>query len=119
MAYKLCPRVVFPNKKAFVDDVFSTLAEKTMLTYVHLTLVNCISATCTFDLWMSKGAHDVFAIVVNFLSNNFLAKHIITELFEVFDTSDVAMVPRLQQLLHKFFLTQKILVYVMDEGSNL
>jgi len=70
-----------------------------MLTYVHPTLVNWISATYTFDLWMSKGAHDVFTIVVNFLSNKWEAKHIITELFEVFDTSGVVVAPRLQQFL--------------------
>jgi hypothetical protein len=44
---------------------------------------------------MSKGAHDVFAIVVNFLSNKWEAKHIIIELFEVSDTSGVVMAPRL------------------------
>jgi hypothetical protein len=95
MAYKLCPRLVFPSRKTFVDDVLSRLVEKTMFTYVHPTLINCISATCTFDLWMSKGAHDVFVIVVNFLSNKWEAKHIIIELFEVFETSGVAMAPRL------------------------
>jgi hypothetical protein len=66
---QVCPKVVFPSRKAFVDDVLSRLVEKTMLTYVHPTIVNCISATCTFNLWTSKGVHDVFAIVVNFLSN--------------------------------------------------
>jgi len=86
------PNSGFPSKKAFVDDVLFGLVEKTMFTYVHPTLVDCISATCTFDLWMSKGAHDVFAIVVNFLSNKWEAKHVITELFEKFDTSGVASV---------------------------
>ncbi len=119
MAYKLCPIVVFPSRKAFVDDVLSRLVEKTMFTYVHPTLVNYISPTCTFDLWMSKGAHDVFAIVVNFLSNKWEAKHVIIELFEVFDISGVIMAPRLQQLLDKFFRTQTTLAYVKDEGSNL
>jgi hypothetical protein len=66
MACKLCPKMVFPNRKVFVDDLFFGLVEKTMFTYVHLAFVDCISTTCTFDLWMSKGVHDVFAIVVNF-----------------------------------------------------
>jgi hypothetical protein len=55
------------------------LMEKTMVTYVHLALVDCILATCAFDLWMSKGAHDVFVIVVNFLSSKWEAKHIISD----------------------------------------
>jgi hypothetical protein len=119
MAYRLCPKVVFINEKVFVDDVFFKLAEKTMLTYVHPTFAYCISATCTFDLWMSKDAHDVFIVGVNFLSNNWEAKHITIKLFEVSNFSGVAMVRRLQQLLDKFSLTQKILAYVKDEGSNL
>ncbi len=41
-----------------------------MFTYVHPALVNCISATCTFDLWMSKGEHDVFVVVVNVCLTN-------------------------------------------------
>jgi len=111
--------MVFPGRKVFVDEVLSGLVEKTMLTYVHPTFVNCILTTCTFDLWMSKGAHDVFAIVVNFLSNKWEAKHITIRLFEMFDTSGATMAPRLQQLIDKFFFTRKILVYVKDEGSNL
>jgi hypothetical protein len=95
MAYKLCPIVVFPSKKVFVDDVLFGLVEKTMLTYVHPTLVDCILATCTFDLWMSKGVHDVFVVVVNFLSNKWEANHTTIGLFEVFDTSGATMAPRL------------------------
>ncbi len=90
-----------------------------MFTYVHLALANYILATYTFDLWMSKGEHDVFIVVVNFLSSKWEAKHVTIELFEVSDINDATIAPRLQQLLDKFFLTQKILVYVKDEGSNL
>ncbi len=34
------------------------------------------------DLWMSKGAHNVSAVVVNFLSTNSKPKHITIGLFE-------------------------------------
>jgi hypothetical protein len=119
MAYRLCLRLVFPNKNVFVDDVLSRLMEKTMFTYVHPTLANCISTICTFDVWMSKDVHDVFIVVVNFLSSKWEAKHVIIELFEVSNINGVAMAPRLQQLLDKFSFTQKSLVYVKDEGSNL
>ncbi len=66
-----------------------------MFTYVHLALVDCISTNCTFDLWMSKGAHDVFVVVVKFLSSKWKAKHVTIGLFEVFDTSGATMAPRL------------------------
>jgi len=74
--------MVFLGRNVFVDEVFYGLVEKTMLTYVHPTFANCISATCTFDLWMSKGAYDVFVIVVYFLSNKWEAKHITIRLFK-------------------------------------
>jgi len=90
--------------------------EKTMFTYVHFALADFISTTCTFDLWMSKSVHDVFIVVVNFFSSKWEAKHVTIELFELFNSNGVAMAPRLQQLLDKFSLTQKILVYVKDEG---
>ncbi len=60
---------------------------------MHPALVNCILATCTFDLWMSKGEHDVFVVVVNFLSSKWEAKHITIELFEMFDTNGATMAP--------------------------
>jgi hypothetical protein len=31
-------------------------------------LKQCYSSTTSFDLWMSKGAHDVFVLVINFLN---------------------------------------------------
>jgi hypothetical protein len=94
MAYRICPKVVFPHKTKFVDDVLSRLVEKTMLTYMHLALADYISTTCTFDLWMSKGVHDVFVVVVNFLSNKWEAKHITIRLFDVSNTSGATMAPR-------------------------
>jgi hypothetical protein len=42
------------------------LVEKTKQKYVLPKLKQCYSAT-TFDLWMSKGAHDVFTLVINFM----------------------------------------------------
>ncbi len=66
-----------------------------MFTYVHLALAYCISSTCTFDLWMSKGVYDVFVIVDNFMSNKWEAKRITIKLYEVSNSSGGAMAPRL------------------------
>jgi len=76
-----------------------------MTTYVQPTLANYISTTYIFDLWMSKGARDVFAIAMNFISNDWEAKHVTIRLFEVSDMSDVAMALKLQELLDKLPLT--------------
>jgi hypothetical protein len=35
--------------------------------YVLPKLEDCISIIAKFDLWMSKGAHDIFALMINFL----------------------------------------------------
>jgi hypothetical protein len=44
---------------------------------------------------MSKGTHDVFVVVVNFLSSKWEAKHITIKLFEMSNTCGAAMAPRL------------------------
>jgi hypothetical protein len=56
---------------------------------------------------MSKGAHDVFAVVIKFLSTNWESKHINIGLFKAHDTSGTAMVVKLKQILDKFSLTQE------------
>lgn len=65
--------------------------QKTLVHHVQPTLNGCLS-TFTFDLRMSKGAPDVFNVVV---SNNWEPKHVYSELFESIDTFGVAMVVRL------------------------
>jgi hypothetical protein len=44
---------------------------------------------------MSKGARDVFDVVVNFISSDWEVKHVTIELFEVSNISSVVMVPKL------------------------
>jgi hypothetical protein len=68
---------------------------------------------------MLKGAHDIFVVVVNFISNDWEAKYVSIGLFEVIDTSGIALAPKLQELLHKFTLIEKIVVYVNGEGCDL
>jgi hypothetical protein len=62
-----------------------------MITYVVLALPDCLSTTCTFDQWMFNWTHDVFAIVVNFISSDLEVKHVTIGLFEVTNISGVAM----------------------------
>jgi hypothetical protein len=58
------------------------LVEKTSQQYVLLALANCLFATSSFDLWMFKGAYDVFALVINFLCSDWQPKHVTIGLFE-------------------------------------
>jgi hypothetical protein len=43
------------------------LMEKPKQLYVLLALVECDFTIAHFDLWMPKGAHDIFAPMINFL----------------------------------------------------
>lgn len=90
MVYKLCPKVVFPLKKVFVEEILATLIDKTLVTYVQLASTSFF-ATFTFDLWMFVGVHDIFDVVVNFLSNNWELKHVTVDLFKATETNGAAM----------------------------
>jgi hypothetical protein len=43
------------------------LMEKPKQLYVLLALVECDFTIAHFDLWMPKGAHDIFALTINIL----------------------------------------------------
>ncbi len=61
----LCQRVVLHFRKQFSKEILSELVEKTKQLYVLLTW-----QIKSFDLWMSKGAYGIFAIVINFWGVN-------------------------------------------------
>ncbi len=66
----LCPKLNFPSKRQFSQEILPWLVEKTSQQYVLPTLADYFSTTISVDLWMSKGAYDVFTLVVNFLGSN-------------------------------------------------
>ncbi len=61
LVLQLCPHVQFHSQKLISSIVLLELVKKTKETYV-LPLLN----DCSFDLWISKSAHDVFVLVINF-----------------------------------------------------
>jgi hypothetical protein len=74
----LCARVVFPSRKMFSQEVSIDLVEKMKQKYyVLFKLKQCYSVTTNFDFWMSKGEHDVFALVISFLNEEWQLQHII------------------------------------------
>jgi hypothetical protein len=78
----LCPRIVFPSRKQFSHELQPKLVEKTKQLYVLPSLVECHFITSSFDLWMSKVGHEVFALVINFLGVDWQPKHITLGLFK-------------------------------------
>jgi hypothetical protein len=68
---------------------------------------------------MSKGAHDVFALVINLLGFDWRPKHIIIlGFFEVFEIIRQTLTKLLIHFLDEYGLKKKIMTYVKDEGSN-
>jgi hypothetical protein len=56
--------------KLFSQAFLPNLVEKTKELYVLPQLAKCLLTIANFDLWMSKGTHGIFALVVNFLDAN-------------------------------------------------
>jgi hypothetical protein len=51
-------------------------------------------ATCIFDLWMFIHVHNVFIMVINFVSSKWEPKHMSINLFEAIETSGITMAPK-------------------------
>jgi hypothetical protein len=112
-------KINFFSKRQFPQEILLGLVEKTSQEYVFLALEDCFLATTNFDLWMSKGACDVFALVINFLNNDSQPKHVTIGLFEVRETTGQTLVRNQTKLWDKYGLKKRIIVDVKDEGSNL
>jgi hypothetical protein len=65
--------------------------------------------TTTFDLWMSKGALDTFALVINFVTLDLEPKHVTIGLFEAKGTTGINLGSQLQVLFEKYTLANKII----------
>ncbi len=63
-------------------EILPNLVQKTKDVYVLQQLFQCMSATTCFDLWMSKGTYDIFALVINFLHENCQPKKVTINPFE-------------------------------------
>jgi hypothetical protein len=66
----LCPKVVSPLRFFFSQEVLLDLMEKIKQEYVLPKLKHYYSTKTSFYLWMSKGAHDVFSLVISFSIEN-------------------------------------------------
>jgi len=84
--------------------------------YVFPKLIDCIYDTTSFDLWWSKGAHDIFAFVINFLGFGWQPKQVTIGLFETIEITRITLSKNLTNLLDQYGLRNKIIAYVKDEG---
>jgi len=68
---------------------------------------------------MSKGAHDIFVLVINFLGSDWQPKQITIGLFEAIEITRQTLANNLTKLFDQYGLRNKIIAYVKDEDSNL
>ncbi len=73
----------------------------------------------SFNLWICKGAHDIFALLINFLGSYWQPKQMTIGLFEIIETIGQNLATNLTKLLDQYGLRKKTIAYVKDEGSNL
>jgi len=60
-----------------------------------------------FNLWISKGAHDIFAFFINFLGSYSQPKQVTIGLFEAIETIGQNLVTNLTKLLDQYGLRKK------------
>ncbi len=65
-ALQLNSCIVFPSKKINSQETLPNLVQKTKDVHVLPKLFRCMLTITSFDLWMSKGTNDIFALVINF-----------------------------------------------------
>jgi hypothetical protein len=59
-----------------MEEHIPSMPQKIMNTYVFPTLSNCATANVTFDLWMGQSRFDTFVLVVNFIDDAWVFKHV-------------------------------------------
>jgi len=71
------------------------MVKKTMQLHVMPRLVDAITLSISFDLLMSKGGVDTFALVIVYLTESWMSQHVTIGLFE---TTNLSMASQLCSL---------------------
>jgi hypothetical protein len=77
-------------------------------------VVEVMTMSINFDLWMFKGNMDTFALIINYLNDSCTPMHVTIGLFEVHETTKLSMA-----LIEKYDLMHYVIAFVKDEGNNL
>jgi hypothetical protein len=80
---------VFPSHRTLTKNVLPCLVKCTLEKFVLPYINVAISITTTFDLWMNKGALNIFSLVINFLTLDWEPKYILIGLFEARGTTRI------------------------------
>jgi len=74
---------MFPSKHQLVNEMFPSVVKKTMDKYVIRSLALWITYIVSFDLWIFRARHDTFAVVANFINDEWERVHITMGILEV------------------------------------
>jgi hypothetical protein len=102
-----------------MEEHIPSMLQKIMDTYVILGLFSWVTTSVTFDLWKNQNGLDIFALVMNFIDDAWVPKHVNVGLFETPNIANVVLVRIAKPLLAKFQFTHKIVVYMKNKCSNL
>ncbi len=87
--------------------------------HVFPIVVECAMTTVMFNLWMSRIGIDTFALVINFIEDNWVPCHVIIGMFETPNTYKITLAEQVKFLFATYEFTNKVIVYVKLEGTNL
>ncbi len=76
-----------------------------MDTYVLPTLLSCVTSSVNFDLWMSQSGFDTFALVMNFIDDGWVPKHVTISIFETPNITSATLEKIEKPLFVEFKLT--------------
>jgi len=68
---------------------------------------------------MSESSFDTFALVINFINEEWVPCHVIVGMFEAFNTFRTTLVEQMKSFLVEYQLITKVIVYVKDESAKL
>ncbi len=112
-------KVRFPFCKTFVQEHIPNMLVKVMERYVLPNLARCVIVTTYFDLWMFKTKFDTFALVTNFINDDWLLCHITIKLLKTSNTSRVTLAKQVKSLQVEYQFINNIITYVNNKGTNL
>jgi hypothetical protein len=92
---------------------------KVMEMHLFPTIVECVMTTVMFNLWMSRIGISTFVLVINFIDDDWVPCHVIIGMFKTPNTFRVALAKQVKSLFATYGLTNKVIVYVRDERTNL
>ncbi len=79
---------------------------KVMKMHMLLTIPKCVITTITFGLRMLKIGFDTFALVINFIDDDWMPCHVIVGLFETLDTFGITtLIEQVKHFLVKYQFT--------------